>query len=210
MADEYKKVIKEKKNEAKKLMSDDQMTKCNIAIHGASVAAATAAFVPLPGVDAVPITGAQITMVLSLGKIFDQKISKSVANGIISAAASTLVGRSLVKLIPIAGWAASSAVAAAVTEAIGWTIAVDFANQYANKNDSEADVINDIINNSPTVSFDDLDDATDIEMKDSGVESPDENIIQRPDDDTDIIVSEEKMDDESLTDEIERFFDEEE
>lgn len=42
--------------------------------------------------------------------------------------ASTFVGRNLVKLIPIAGWIVSAAVAAGVTEAIGWTIAVDFAN----------------------------------------------------------------------------------
>lgn len=32
------------------------------------------------------------------------------------------------KVIPIAGWVISAAVAAGVTEAIGWMIAVDFAN----------------------------------------------------------------------------------
>lgn len=129
MANEYKKVILEKRTEAKRLMTDDQVTKCNIAIHTASVAAAAEAFVPIPGVDAVPITATQVTMVLALGKVFDQKVSDSAAKGLIGAAASTFIGRSLVKLIPIAGWALASAVAAGITEAIGWTVAVDFAKQ---------------------------------------------------------------------------------
>ena len=82
---------------------------------------------PIPVADAVPISAAQVTMVIALAKIFDQKVSESAAKGLIGAAASTFVGRNLVKLIPIAGWIASAAVAAGVTEAIGWTIAVDFA-----------------------------------------------------------------------------------
>lgn len=140
MGNEYKKVIKDKSEEAKRLMTADQVVKCNIAIHSASVAAATEAFIPLPGVDAIPITATQITMVFALGKVFDQKISDSAAKGIVGAAASTFVGRSLVKLIPVAGWVVSSAVAAGVTEAIGWTIAVDFAKQYINKESSSDDV----------------------------------------------------------------------
>ena len=129
MANDYKNVISSKKAEAKKLMTDDQVVKCNVAIHTASAAAGAEAFIPIPGVDAVPITATQITMIIALGKIFDQKVSESAAKAVIGAAASTFVGRSLVKLIPIAGWAASAAVAAGVTEAIGWTAAVDFANQ---------------------------------------------------------------------------------
>lgn len=139
MGNEYKKIIKDKRDEAKKLMTDDQVIKCNVAIHTASVAAATEAFIPLPGVDAIPITATQITMVFALGKVFNQKISDSAAKGIVGAAASTFVGRSLVKLIPVAGWVVSSAVAAGVTEAIGWTIAVDFAKQYINSKDGVYD-----------------------------------------------------------------------
>lgn len=129
MANDYKNVISSKKAEAKRLMTDDQVVKCNVAIHTASAAAGAEAFIPIPGVDAVPITATQITMIIALGKVFDQKITESAAKAVIGAAASTFVGRSLVKLIPIAGWAASAAVAAGVTEAIGWTAAVDFANQ---------------------------------------------------------------------------------
>lgn len=198
MADEYKKVIKEKKNEANKLMTSDQVTKCNVAIHGASAAAATASFVTLPGVDAVPITGAQITMVLALGKIFDQKISESVAKGIISAAASTFVGRSLVKLIPVAGWFVSSAVAAGVTEAIGWTVAVDFAKLSAKKSEIESETIEDDIKETTTFSSDDL-----YSMKDDVV-------IDDEKDDSDSVESEEKSDDESISNDFENAFGEDE
>ena len=101
--------------------------KCNLAIHSASAASAAAGAVPIPVADAIPITAAQVTMVLALGKVFDAKISESAAKGLIGAAASTFVGRSLIKLIPIVGWGVSAVVAAGVTEAIGWTSAVDLA-----------------------------------------------------------------------------------
>lgn len=127
MASEYKKIISDKKNEAVIVMTNKQFRECNIAIHTAAVAAGAGGVMPIPVMDSIPISAAQITMVVALGKIFDQKITESAAKGIIGAAASTLIGRRLVKLIPIAGWIASAAVAAGVTEAIGWSIAVDFA-----------------------------------------------------------------------------------
>lgn len=128
MSKNYKKIIADKRLEAGKLMTQSQLEKCNIAIHGASIACGAAGAIPLPVADAIPITGTQVGMVIALGKIFNQQISESAAKGLIGAAASTLVGRSLVKLIPVAGWIASAGVAAGVTEAIGWSIAVDFAN----------------------------------------------------------------------------------
>lgn len=127
MSKEYKKVISDKRLEAGKLMTKSQMNKCNAAIHSAAVLSGAAGAIPIPVADAIPITGVQVVMVLGLGKVFDQKITESAAKGLIGAAASTLVGRSLVKLIPVAGWFISAGVAAGVTEAIGWTIAVDFA-----------------------------------------------------------------------------------
>lgn len=123
----YKDIINDKKREAGHLMTEDQVVKCNAAIHTAAVASGAAGFIPVPVADAVPISAAQITMVIALGKIFDQKLTESAAKGAIGAAAATFVGRNLVKLVPVAGWVASAAVAAGVTEAIGWTIAVDFA-----------------------------------------------------------------------------------
>lgn len=128
MSKNYKDVTKNKRLEAGKLMTEDQLVKCNLAIHSAATASGAAGAIPIPVADAVPITAAQVAMVLALGKIFEQEITDSVAKGLIGAAASTFVGRNLIKLIPVAGWVASAAVAAGVTEAIGWTIAVDFAN----------------------------------------------------------------------------------
>jgi uncharacterized protein (DUF697 family) len=130
MAKDYKKKIADMRLEAGKLMTKDQIAQCNVAIHTAAVAAGAAGFIPVPVADAVPISAAQVVMVVSLGKIFDQTISDSAAKGLIGAAASTLVGRSLVKLIPVVGWVASASVAAGVTEAIGWSIAFDFAKKY--------------------------------------------------------------------------------
>lgn len=127
MADNYKQVIADKKHQAERLMNKEQITKCSIAIHTASIASAAAGAIPIPVADALPITAAQITMVIALGKVFETKVTESIAKGLIGATASTFVGRSIVKMIPIFGWGVSAAVAAGVTEAIGWTIAVDFA-----------------------------------------------------------------------------------
>ena len=111
-------------------MTIDQITKCNAIIHSASLGAGLASAVTLPVVDAVPISGAQVTMAITLGKVFDQELTESTAKGIVGAAASTLIGRSVVKLIPIAGQLISAVVASGITEALGWTIAVDFAKSY--------------------------------------------------------------------------------
>lgn len=130
MAKDYKKIIEDKRLEAGKLMTKDQILKCNVAIHTATIAAGASGAIPIPVADAVPMSAAQMTMVIALGAIFNQKISESTAKGLLGAAASTFAGREIIKLIPIAGWIASAATAAAVTEVIGWTIAVDFAKDF--------------------------------------------------------------------------------
>lgn len=130
MSKDYKKAIRDKRLEAGKLMTKKQISQCNAAIHTASVAAGASGAIPIPIADAIPISAAQVTMVVVIGKIFDQEITSSAAKAAIAAAASTFVGRNLIKLIPIAGWIVSAGVAAGVTEAIGWTIAVDMAKNY--------------------------------------------------------------------------------
>lgn len=164
MANNYKNVISSKKAEAKKLMTDDQILKCNVAIHTASAAAGAESFIPIPGVDAVPISATQITMIIALGKIFNQKVSESAAKAVIGATASTFVGRSLVKLIPVAGWVASAAVAAGVTEAIGWTAAVDFANQASKMRQPEGEVIDHVVSDEDIVYGEDISHMTMDEM----------------------------------------------
>lgn len=128
--DYYKKIIEDKRLEAGKLMTEEQITACNVAIHAATVVSGAAGGIPIPIVDAIPISAAQVTMVIALGKTFEQSLTEGAAKGIIGAAASTFVGRNLVKLIPIVGWVASAGVAALITEAIGWTVALDFAKEY--------------------------------------------------------------------------------
>lgn len=130
MSKDFKQVIKNKRLEAGKLMTEKQIAQCNTVIHAAAVAAAISGWIPIPVADAIPISAAQVTMVTSLGKIFGQKVTSAAAKGAIAAAAATFVGRNLVKFIPIAGWIVSAGVAASITEAIGWTIAVDMAKSY--------------------------------------------------------------------------------
>ena len=128
--EDYKKKLKEARLEAGKLMTQKQLGACNGIIHTAAAASGAAGVIPIPVADAIPITAAQVTMVVSLGKTFGVTITESAAKSIIAAAAATFVGRTVVKLIPVAGWIASGVVAAGVTEAIGWIAAVDFAKQY--------------------------------------------------------------------------------
>ena len=130
MANDYKSIINDKRLAAGNLMTEDQIVRCNTAIHTASVAAGAAGIIPVPVADAIPMAAAQVTMVIALGAIFEQEITSSAAKGLIGAAASTFIGRQIFKLIPVVGWIASAGTAAIVTEAIGWTIAVDFAKNY--------------------------------------------------------------------------------
>ena len=118
-----------KMHEARRRMTDEQFKKCHIAIHTAAAAAAAAGATPIPVADAIPISAAQITMVISLGKIFGIKVTESAASAAIKAAAATFVGRTVVKFIPVAGWIISGAVAGAITEGIGWMTALDFSKQ---------------------------------------------------------------------------------
>lgn len=130
MSKDYTTTTKDKRLEAGKLMTEKQIAQCNAVIHTASVAAGAGGVIPIPIADAIPISAVQVTMVVALGKTFDQEISSSAAKGAIAAAASTFVGRNLIKFIPIVGWIVSAGVAAGITEAIGWTIAVDMAKNY--------------------------------------------------------------------------------
>lgn len=200
MAREYKKVISDKKKEAGALMTSKQFTECNIAIHTAAVAAGAGGVVPIPVMDSIPISAAQITMVIALGKVFHQKITESVAKGVLGAAASTLVGRSVVKLIPVAGWIASAAVAAGVTEAIGWSIAVDFA-----KMSRRLGSIDDTNSNHTDAKED-----THETMKDADTDIWDDDIVDDAINEDTVEEESEDSDDESIANDFSRAFGEEE
>jgi len=112
--------------------------KCKIAIHTATTAAAAAGAIPIPMSDAIPITAAQIGMIVSLGKIFGITLSQAAAKSIAGVALTQQAGRALVanllKAIPgagtILGSVISASTAVALTEALGWIVADDFFRLY--------------------------------------------------------------------------------
>ena len=112
--------------------------KCKIAIHTATTAAAAAGAIPIPMSDALPITAAQIGMIVSLGKIFGITLSQAAAKSIAGVALTQQAGRALVanllKAIPgagtILGSVISASTAVALTEALGWIVADDFFRLY--------------------------------------------------------------------------------
>lgn len=109
---------------------EDQKVKCNTIIHSASVAAGGVGtgLAQIPLADNAVITPIQIGMIIALGKVFNQDISKTAAKAILGGATASFAGRGisqvLVGWIPGVGNVINTATAAAVTEAIGW-MAVD-------------------------------------------------------------------------------------
>lgn len=108
--------------------------KCRVAIHSAATASAAAGAIPIPMSDAIPITAAQIAMIVALGKVFDVAISQSAAKSIVGVGVTQQAGRAvasnLLKMIPgagsVIGGAIGASTAVALTEALGWIIADDF------------------------------------------------------------------------------------
>ena len=110
-------------------MTDDQKSSCHKIIHTASAAAAAAAsgMAQLPGSDNAVIVPIQITMIVSLGKVFGKSITKSLATSLLASAGASVGGRMLSQVlvgwIPFLGNAVNATTAAGVTESIGWWIA---------------------------------------------------------------------------------------
>lgn len=113
-------------------MTEDQRTKCHTIIHSASIAAAAvgAGLAQLPVADNTIIVPIQVTMTIALGKIFNQHITDSVANGLVLGSAGTFFGRSVSQIlicwIPVVGNVINATTAAGITEAIGWAITDKF------------------------------------------------------------------------------------
>ena len=84
-------------------MPKELKRKCNIIIHSATGASAVAGLIPIPMSDAIPITVAQIGMIIKIGDLFDISLSEALIGGIIS-----------------------GSTAAALTEFLGWVVADDF------------------------------------------------------------------------------------
>ena len=121
--------------------------KCHVAIHSATTAAAAAGAIPIPMSDAVPITAAQIGMIVALGKAFDITLSQAAAKSIASVTLTQQAGRAvasgILKMIPgvgtIVGGIVGASTAAALTEALGWIVADDFYRM--SKGEDPVDII---------------------------------------------------------------------
>lgn len=113
-------------------MTGTQRIECHTVIHTATAACAAVGggMAQLPFSDALPISGTQATMVMSLGKIFGKSITeagaKAIIAGISGAAVGRLVSQLLVGWIPVLGNAINATTAAAITEFLGWKIADKF------------------------------------------------------------------------------------
>jgi len=115
-------------------MPKELKAKCHAAIHTATVAAGASGLIPIPVADTIPISSAQVVMIIALGKIFDLTISESVAKSILSVGLAQQVGRevvsSVLKGIPgigtVAGMAVGASTAVTITETLGWLVADDF------------------------------------------------------------------------------------
>ena len=96
-------------------------------IHGAATAAAAAAsgLAQAPGADNVVITPIQTAMIIAIGEVYDQKITKSAALAMLSSVSAGTAGRAasqfLIGWVPGLGNAVNASTAFAITEAIGWS-----------------------------------------------------------------------------------------
>lgn len=104
----------------------DNSGKIHAIIHGAASAAAAvgAGLAQIPGSDNAVITPIQIAMIISIGEVHGQKLSKGAALSTLSAASAGVAGRTLsqflVGWVPGYGNAVNATTAFAITEAIGW------------------------------------------------------------------------------------------
>jgi uncharacterized protein (DUF697 family) len=111
-------------------LTKDEKIKCNSIIHVAAVATGAMGVIPIGPADTLMITPAQITMIISLGAVFNIRVSENLAKSILGGLALSIAGRAvaatLLSFIPIVGWAIKGATAAGLTEAIGWTAVAHF------------------------------------------------------------------------------------
>lgn len=116
-------------------MTKEQRKKCHRIIHTASIAAASVGggLAQVPGSDNAIITPIQLTMTISLGKVFNIRLSEATAMAALGSAAAYTVGRTASQVIigwlPGFGNIINATTAAVVTEALGWTLAKEFSEE---------------------------------------------------------------------------------
>ncbi|WP_042258764.1 hypothetical protein [Butyrivibrio proteoclasticus] len=107
----------------------EQDTKIAAIIHTAAATAAASAGMSaqIPMADNVVLSGIEIAMVIAIGEVLGQEITRSAAWSLVLSQLATLGGRAasqvLIGWIPIAGNITNAITASTIVEAIGWYIA---------------------------------------------------------------------------------------
>jgi uncharacterized protein (DUF697 family) len=108
-------------------MTHEQEEKCRRIIHGHAVLAGAGNAVPIPGVDVLADIAVLTRMTMALGDVFERSITADLAkNFVIALIKKQLTGRvakAVIKLVPLAGWAAGPVIGVVMTEAAGWELA---------------------------------------------------------------------------------------
>jgi GTP-binding protein Era len=111
-----------------------------VTIGRAASTAAAIAITPLPFLDFIPLIGVQATMVLSIARIYKQKMTLARARELILTFGLGFLGRTLFyelsKLGGPPGWLVSAAVAAGTTAAIGYSVMIWFERGIKLSNES--------------------------------------------------------------------------
>ena len=112
-------------------MTEKQKKGCKKIINVASASAAVGGgLAQIPGSDSVPLATIQLTMTISLGKVFGKSLTESSAKAAMGSALASQVGRTISQIAigwwPGIGNVINGATAAAVTEALGWALAKEF------------------------------------------------------------------------------------
>ena len=113
-------------------MTNEENSSCHAIIHTATAACAAVGggLAQLPGSDAIPITAAQVTMIISLGKVFGKTVTETAAKALIKSLAGAAVGRLVSQFalgwIPGLGNVINASTAAGITETLGWNVAKQF------------------------------------------------------------------------------------
>lgn len=113
-------------------MTSKQKKQCHAIIHTATASAAGigAGLAQIPGSDSAILTSIQLTMTISLGKVFGKTLDESSAKAAIGSVAAATIGRTVSQVVigwfPGIGNVVNATTAATITEALGWAIAKEF------------------------------------------------------------------------------------
>lgn len=136
-------VLKEKKQQSD--IPKDLKDKCEKIIHSAVVATGGVGMgmAQIPVVEYTIIVPIQISMIIALGNVFNQSITKSVATAILESVMAGIGGRAVVRIfggyIPVFGNVLSMTTAAGITKKVGWMTALHFYEQSIKQSEQDKD-----------------------------------------------------------------------